>query len=147
MLKKKDDSRRFCVDKKTLNKVIIPDKFPILVIEELLDKLNGAKYFSKIDLRAGYHQIQMNINDIPKTTFRTHQGHYEFIIIPFGLTNASTTFQCAMNSTLQSFLIKFVLVFFNDILVYSKTWEGGGGVGSHAVFEGSVGNTCKEIIF
>lgn len=127
MLKKKDDSRRFCVDKKTLNKVIIPDKFPILVIEELLDKLNGAKYFSKIDLRAGYHQIQMNINDIPKTTFRTHQGHYEFIIIPFGLTNASTTFQCAMNSTLQSFLIKFVLVFFNDILVYSKTWEGGGG--------------------
>jgi hypothetical protein len=122
-VKKKDGSLRLCVDYRPLNAVTIKNKYPLPRIDVSFDQLAGAKVFSKIDLRLGYHQIKIRHLDIPKTAFSTRYGLYEYLVMSFGLTNAPTYFMYLMNSMFMTELDKFVVVFINDILVYSKSEE------------------------
>ncbi|KAL0534504.1 hypothetical protein IC582_028795 [Cucumis melo] len=120
-VKKKDESMRLCIDYRELNKVTVKNKYPLPRIDDLFDQLQGATVFSTIDLRSGYHQLRIKDSDVPKTTFRSKYGHYEFIVMSFGLTNAPVMFMDLMNIVFREFLDTFVIMFIDDILIYSKT--------------------------
>jgi hypothetical protein len=120
-VKKKDGTLRLCIDFQQLNKVTVKNKYPLPRIDDLFDQLKDGKIFSKIDIRSGYHQVRIKDEDIGKTTFRTRYGHYEFTMVPFGLSNAPAIFMCLMNRVFRNYLENFFVVFLDDILVYSKT--------------------------
>lgn len=123
LVKKKDNTYMFCVDFRHLNALTLKGKYPVPIIDEFLDELYGASWFTSLDLLAGFHQILLKAGEEYKMTFQTHSGHYEFKVMAFGLTGAPASFQGAMNTTLAPLLRKGVLVFFDDILVYSATLE------------------------
>jgi hypothetical protein len=122
-VKNKYGTLQLCIDYRQLNNTTINNKYPLPIINGLFDQLEGASIFSNIDLRYGYHQVRIKDEYIYKTTFRTRYGHYEFVVIPFGLTNAPATFMCLMNNVLNKFLDIFVFIFIDDILKYSKNRE------------------------
>jgi hypothetical protein len=122
-VKNKYGMLRLCINFRQLNKVTVKNKYPLPRIDDLFDQLKDAKIFSKIDLRSRYHQVRIKEEDIRKTTFRTRYGHYEFTVVPFGLSNALVVFMCLMNGFFQEYLYKFVIVFLDDILIYSKLEE------------------------
>nr|GFA80719.1 putative reverse transcriptase domain-containing protein [Tanacetum cinerariifolium] len=120
IVKKKDGSFRMYIDYRELNKLTVKNRYPLPRIEDLFDQLQGSSFYSKIDLRSGFHQLRVREEDIPKTAFRTRYSHYEFQVIPFGLTNAPAVFMDLMNQVCKPYLDKFMIVFINDILIYSK---------------------------
>jgi hypothetical protein len=122
-VKKKEGTMRLCVDYRQLNKLTIKNKYLLPRIDDLMDQLVGESVFSKIDLRSGYHQIRVKAEDIQKTAFRTRYGHYEYSVMPFGVTNAPGVFMEYMNRIFHQYLDKFVVVFIDDILIYSKSEE------------------------
>ena len=122
--KKKDKTLRLCIDYRQLNRVTIKNRYPLPRINDLFDQLRGARVYSKIDLHTSYHQLRVRETDIPKTAFRTRYGHFEFTVIPFGLMNASVAFMDLMHRLFQPYLDQFVVVFVDDILIYSQSeWE------------------------
>jgi len=123
LVKKKDGGSRLCANYKQLNKMTIKNKYALLRIDDLMDQLHGSSVFSKIDLRSGYHQILVKADDVQKTAFRSRYGHYEYVVMPFGVTNAPVVFMDYMNRIFKPFLDKFVVVFIDDILIYSRTQE------------------------
>nr|GFA63685.1 retrotransposon protein, putative, Ty3-gypsy subclass [Tanacetum cinerariifolium] len=122
-VKKKDGTFRMCIDYRELNKLTVKNRYPLPKIDDLFDQLQGSQFFSKIDLRSGYHQLRVHEYDIPKTVFRTRYGHFKFTVMPFGLTNAPTVFMDLMNRVCRPYLDKFVIVFIDNILIYYKTQE------------------------
>ena len=122
-VKKKDRTLRLCIDFRELNEVIVKNKYPLHRIDDLFDLLQGCCVFPKIDLRFGYYQLRVKGEDILKTAFRTRYGHYEFLVMPFGFTNAPTSFMDLMNMVFKHYLDQFAVVFIDDILVYSKNKE------------------------
>ncbi|GKE51278.1 reverse transcriptase domain-containing protein, partial [Tanacetum coccineum] len=122
-VKKKDGSFRMCIDYRELNNLTVKNRYPLPRIDDLFDQLQGSSVYSKIDLRSGYHQLRVRDEDIPKTAFRTRYGHYEFQMMPFGLTNTLAVFMDLMNRVCKPYLDKFVIVFIDDILIYSRNKE------------------------
>jgi hypothetical protein len=123
LIKKHDSSWRFCIDFRALNDHTIKDKYPIPIVDELLDEPQGARFFTKLDFCSRYHQVSMHVENVEKMVFRTHHKHFEFLVMLFRLTNVPTTFQSLMNNIMHHFLPRFVLVFLDDILIYSPFWS------------------------
>ena len=123
LVQKKDGTFRLCIDYIALNKITVWNRYPIPRIDDLLDQLEGAKYFSNIDLKFGYHQVPIEQTDVLKTAFKSQEGLFEWLVMPFRLTNAPATFMRMMDDILRPFTNYFVVIYLDDILIYNKTWE------------------------